>query len=179
VRLIEWWNVRLTRPTTWLAAKMMPLYCALRICDLEMSYWYNSRDANILQAINNSQLPNAAMTRKCGILHIGRAHRAAHQGGPLCRKKESAYLRQGLYIGPATPWRAHSLMHAGTQRACKSRTHTTHRKPKGWRWLVPGFWGMGYRQLCFQWPAGSLIQCEDAFGVRPDIARCQGLPCVY
>jgi len=132
------------------------------------------QDVNILHIINNSPLANAAMTRICGILHIGRAHR--------CQKDESAYLRQGLYVGPAYPCRAYSLMHLRAQRACKAskaRTHTTLRKPKGWRWLVPGFWGLGYHQSCFDWPAGSLIQCEDAFGVDPDIARCQGLPCVY
>jgi hypothetical protein len=104
----------------------MQLYCALRICDLEMSYWCRSRDVNILYAINNSQLPNAAMTRTCGILHIGRAHRAAHEGGPLCRKEESCISATGAYISDRLSHAADTASCMLVRSARASRGHILH-----------------------------------------------------
>jgi hypothetical protein len=75
------------------------------------------RAVNILQTIiYTSQLANPAMTRAYRILHTGTAPCAAHKGGPLYRKQESAYLPQGLLVGPATPCCAYSLMHVKAKR---------------------------------------------------------------
>lgn len=154
-------DARLASPATWLAAKMMQLIHQLYlIARCGYAIWEcHSRAAtrvptSCTQFDNTTQLDNAAMTRICGILHIGSAHRASHEGDPLCRKKESAYpayLRQGVSIGPATPCR-HSApcMLAHSARARRGydpsiRLYSAHSKPKRWRWLFPGFWGLGYQ----------------------------------
>jgi hypothetical protein len=91
------------------------------------------RAVNILQTIiYTSQLANPAMTRAYRILHTGTAPCAAHKGGPLYRKQESAYLPQGLLVGPATPCCAYSLMHVKAKRLQVGK-HA--QKPKEWWWL--------------------------------------------
>jgi hypothetical protein len=131
-------HVRLGNPT-WLAAKMMQLRLRrvthMRSRDVILVAY---RVVNILQTIiYTSQLANPAMTRPYRILHTGIAHCAAHQGGPLYRKQESAYLPQGLLVGPATPCCAYSLMHVKAKRLQVGKHAQSQRNGGGFS-LDPG-----------------------------------------
>lgn len=120
-------NVRLARPPTptpRLAAKMMQLhYCALAYAILECYTAGIAGMSTSRMRLTTAKWLTPSMTRICGILHIGRAHRAA-----LCRKKESAYLSTGATRRTGYPMpriRLCACVHVRAQRACKSSTLDT------------------------------------------------------
>ena len=104
----------------------------------------------------------------------------------MCRKEESAYpayLRQGVYIGPATPCR-HSapcmlVRSVRARRATRIRSYyTTHCTLKTQTMAVACPWILGSRlSIILSTQATSLGECEPvrmlsvALGVDPDISH--------